>query len=82
MTVLVCGGAGYIGSHAVAQLLDRNEKAVVVDNLQNGHEEAILDEVTFLTVICVIHHFSIACFKKTKFTQSYTLQQTRLSERV
>ncbi|MFD2705771.1 UDP-glucose 4-epimerase GalE [Salibacterium lacus] len=47
MTVLVCGGAGYIGSHAVAQLLDRNEKAVVVDNLQKGHGEAILDGVTF-----------------------------------
>ncbi|WP_226581276.1 UDP-glucose 4-epimerase GalE [Halobacillus litoralis] len=43
MSVLVCGGAGYIGSHAVAQLLDRNEEVVVVDNLQKGHEEAVLE---------------------------------------
>jgi UDP-glucose 4-epimerase len=47
MTVLVCGGAGYIGSHAVAQLLDRNETVVIVDNLQKGHGGAILDGVTF-----------------------------------
>lgn len=43
MTVLVCGGAGYIGSHAVAQLLDQNEDVIVVDNLQTGHRPAVLE---------------------------------------
>ncbi|WP_394218177.1 UDP-glucose 4-epimerase GalE [Halobacillus trueperi] len=43
MTVLVCGGAGYIGSHAVAQLLDQGENVIVVDNLQTGHRPAVLD---------------------------------------
>ncbi|MBX0357802.1 UDP-glucose 4-epimerase GalE [Halobacillus sp. Nhm2S1] len=43
MTVLVCGGAGYIGSHAVAQLLDQGETVIVVDNLQTGHRPAVLD---------------------------------------
>ncbi|MFZ0369610.1 MAG: UDP-glucose 4-epimerase GalE [Halobacillus sp.] len=47
MTVLVCGGAGYIGSHAVAQLLDRNEEVVVVDNLQKGHEASIFEKARF-----------------------------------
>jgi len=47
MTVLVCGGAGYIGSHAVAQLLDRNEEVVVVDNLQKGHQASIFEEARF-----------------------------------
>jgi UDP-glucose 4-epimerase len=47
MTVLVCGGAGYIGSHAVAQLLDRNEKVIVADNLQKGHGDAVLEGATF-----------------------------------
>ncbi len=42
MSVLVCGGAGYIGSHTVAELLDRGEDVVVVDNLQKGHKEAVL----------------------------------------
>ncbi|RDY72254.1 UDP-glucose 4-epimerase GalE [Halobacillus trueperi] len=43
MSVLVCGGAGYIGSHAVAQLLDQGENVIVVDNLQTGHHPAVLD---------------------------------------
>ncbi|PWV94247.1 UDP-glucose 4-epimerase [Paenibacillus cellulosilyticus] len=42
MAVLVTGGAGYIGSHTVAALLERGEEIVVVDNLQQGHREAVL----------------------------------------
>ncbi|MBW7476763.1 UDP-glucose 4-epimerase GalE [Paenibacillus oenotherae] len=42
MAVLVTGGAGYIGSHTVAALLERGEEIVVVDNLQQGHKEAVL----------------------------------------
>ncbi|MDQ0115738.1 UDP-glucose 4-epimerase GalE [Paenibacillus harenae] len=42
MAVLVTGGAGYIGSHAVAALKERGEEIVVVDNLQQGHKEALL----------------------------------------
>jgi UDP-glucose 4-epimerase len=41
MAVLVTGGAGYIGSHAVAALAERGEEIVVVDNLQQGHREAV-----------------------------------------
>lgn len=42
MAVLVTGGAGYIGSHTVAALLERGEEIVVLDNLQQGHKEALL----------------------------------------
>ncbi|MFD1954166.1 UDP-glucose 4-epimerase GalE [Paenibacillus thailandensis] len=42
MAVLVTGGAGYIGSHTVAALLERGEDIVVVDNLQQGHRNAVL----------------------------------------
>lgn len=42
MAVLVCGGAGYIGSHTVSELLDRNEEVIIVDNLQKGHKPAVL----------------------------------------
>lgn len=42
MAILVTGGAGYIGSHTVAELLDRGEEVVVIDNLLTGHREAVL----------------------------------------
>jgi len=42
MAVLVAGGAGYIGSHMVAELLEQNEEVVIVDNLQKGHKNAVL----------------------------------------
>lgn len=39
--VLVTGGAGYIGSHVVQQLVARGEHVVVVDNLSTGFREAV-----------------------------------------
>lgn len=42
MAILVTGGAGYIGSHTVAELLDRGEEVVVIDSLETGHREALL----------------------------------------
>ena len=41
MAILVTGGAGYIGSHCVAALLERGEDVVVVDNLSKGHRAAL-----------------------------------------
>jgi UDP-glucose 4-epimerase len=42
MAVLITGGAGYIGSHTVVELINSGEDVLVVDNLQKGHENAIL----------------------------------------
>ena len=42
-TVLVTGGAGYIGSHMVLQLRDRGERVVVIDNLSTGFRQAVRD---------------------------------------
>jgi UDP-glucose 4-epimerase len=39
---LVTGGAGFVGSHAVAALLARGDAVVVLDNLQTGHRAAVL----------------------------------------
>ena len=47
MSVLVLGGAGYIGSHAVYQLIDQQTDVVVIDNLQTGHREAVHPDATF-----------------------------------
>lgn len=43
MKVLVAGGAGYIGSHAVRALLDAGHTPIVLDSLENGHAEAVPD---------------------------------------
>jgi UDP-glucose 4-epimerase len=43
MTVLVTGGAGYIGSHMVHALVDAGERAVVLDNLTTGFDWAVPD---------------------------------------
>lgn len=41
MKILVCGGAGYIGSHVVRALVDQHEQVVVLDNLSTGHAGAV-----------------------------------------
>lgn len=41
MSILVTGGAGYIGSHMVLELLDRGERVVILDNLSTGCREAV-----------------------------------------
>lgn len=43
--VAVTGGAGYIGSAAVARLVARGDDVVVIDNLAKGHEQALSDDV-------------------------------------
>ncbi|UJZ88042.1 UDP-glucose 4-epimerase GalE [Heyndrickxia coagulans] len=47
MSILVLGGAGYIGSHAVYQLIDQKYDVVVIDNLQTGHRAAIHPKAKF-----------------------------------
>ncbi|WP_434512248.1 UDP-glucose 4-epimerase GalE [Desulfitobacterium sp. AusDCA] len=42
MAILVTGGAGYIGSHTVAEFIERGEDVIILDNLQKGHAEAVL----------------------------------------
>lgn len=41
MSILVTGGAGYIGSHCVATLLDHGADVVIVDDLSKGHRDAL-----------------------------------------
>ncbi|MFB0843288.1 UDP-glucose 4-epimerase GalE [Paenibacillus oleatilyticus] len=48
MAILVTGGAGYIGSHMVKELLDREEDVIVLDNFQQGHEAAVLGGKLFV----------------------------------
>src|SRR6201998_4314060 len=45
MTVLVTGGAGYIGSQMALELVDAGESVVVLDNLSTGHRWAVAEGV-------------------------------------
>ena len=74
MSILVCGGAGYIGSHTVHQLVKKGEDVVIVDNLQTGHlgavnpkakfyrgdirEAAVLDQIFTENKIDAVVHFA------------------------
>jgi UDP-glucose 4-epimerase len=50
MNVLVAGGAGYIGSHAVKMLVEAGHRVVVVDNLCRGHREAVHAQAALYTI--------------------------------
>ena len=47
MTILVLGGAGYIGSHTVYALIEKGVDVVVIDNLETGHIEAVHEKARF-----------------------------------
>ena len=50
MAILVCGGAGYIGSHAVQALLGKGERVIVADNLSTGFARAVPPGAVFRKV--------------------------------
>ena len=67
MSILVTGGAGYIGSHTCVELLNAGYEVVVVDNLSNSSEESLrrVEKITD---------------KKVTFYQADVLDQTRMEE--
>src|SRR5215471_3213502 len=48
MSILVTGGAGYIGSHMVHELADAGERVVVLDNLSTGFKSAVAKGVPLI----------------------------------
>src|SRR5262245_10401027 len=48
MRLLITGGAGYIGSHAVREFRDAGHEVVVLDDLSKGHRAAVPRDVPFV----------------------------------
>ena len=48
MSVVVTGGASYVGSHVVLELIDAGEKVTVLDDLSTGFECAVPKDATFV----------------------------------
>lgn len=47
MSVLICGGAGYVGSHNVRAFAEHGDDVIVADNLETGHRESIPEGIKF-----------------------------------
>ena len=67
MSILVTGGAGYIGSHTCVELLEKGEEIVIVDNFSNSKPE-VLDKIKDITG------------KKFKFYEVDLLDRTKLEK--
>src|SRR6266446_2841785 len=52
-SILVTGGAGYVGSHACKALADAGYRPVVYDNLSRGHREAAVGTMVFSSTCAV-----------------------------
>ncbi|WP_225047748.1 UDP-glucose 4-epimerase GalE [Lacticaseibacillus kribbianus] len=66
MTIAVLGGAGYIGSHTVAQLIKHGEDVVVLDNLITGHRKAVDPKARFYQGDIRDYKFLSSVFSKEK----------------
>ncbi|MEO1772852.1 UDP-glucose 4-epimerase GalE [Candidatus Enterococcus ferrettii] len=66
MSILVLGGAGYIGSHTVDRLINQGYSVVVVDNLLTGHRKAVHSDAAFYEGDCRDQIFMREVFQKEK----------------
>ena len=67
--ILVTGGAGYIGSHTVVELLENNYNVIVVDNFSNSNPE-VIDNIYKITGINV-PYYNIDCCNKNDLKQIF-----------
>ena len=54
MAILITGGAGFIGSHTAAELLNEGEDIVIIDNLSNSKKGELYLKKIFINIIIVV----------------------------
>lgn len=67
MKILVTGGAGYIGSFMIKNLIDENHEVTVADSLERGTKEAVDNKATFIQGDLLNKDFVFGLFKSTNF---------------
>ena len=79
-TILVTGGAGYIGSHTVLQLRARGERVVILDDLSRGFRQAVLDTQL---VVGKVGSIEVAVMQgRVHFYEGYTAKEVVFPMRV
>jgi UDP-glucose 4-epimerase len=63
MSVLVTGGAGFIGSHIVDKLVENGYEMIIADNLSTGKDKNINPNAIFYTLYLFNHDFIHLCIK-------------------
>ena len=68
MSILVTGGAGYIGSHTCVELLNAGKDVIVIDNYYNSKPEALKRVLNFMSAIFATARDFASCTKRTALT--------------
>ena len=74
MAILVLGGAGYIGSHTVYELIDAGRDVVVADNLQTGFQAAVHPKARFYELDIRDRAALDVLFQAERLTAGFTLR--------
>ena len=80
-SILVTGGAGYIGSHVVEKLINDKENVIILDNLVTGYKRLINKKLNSLKQILKINQKSLKSFKIMILLQLYILLHISMSVR-
>lgn len=81
-SILVLGGAGYIGSHTVYELIAAGENVVVVDNLETGFRKAVHQDAKFYQGDIRDKAFIDSVFEKRRSMELFISQPIHRLERV